>query len=99
MPLHEPSQDNRNPENTESETIANPTGTTSRRAFWTAGDDAIMVDVLLQARANGDQSGNGFKPHVWHQVLDALKRDSTNKAGALKTAEKCADHWSNVSMF
>ena len=64
----------------------------SKCAYWTEKDDQILVQTLLKAKNNGEQSGNGFKPSVWTTVAKALKEQSSNTIGAEKTSEKCLDH-------
>ncbi|KAF9470918.1 hypothetical protein BDN70DRAFT_768221, partial [Pholiota conissans] len=60
-------------------------------------DDAILIRVLKQQKDLGNTSGAGWKQQVWHAVAAALSTSEASK-GAPKTAAKCSDHWSNVSL-
>jgi hypothetical protein len=42
------------------------------------------------------QSDNGWKPQVWPLCRDTVAGE--NGKGGEKTAEKCADHWTNMSI-
>ncbi|KAF8344682.1 hypothetical protein F5887DRAFT_824285, partial [Amanita rubescens] len=63
-------------------------------AVWTTADDAVVVHVLREQKDAGNQSGAGWKKQVWTIVAEALQKESVSK-GAVKTATKCSDHWSN----
>jgi len=71
-------------------------GTKASRCIWSDADDAVLVGVLKKQKELGNTSGAGWKQQVWHAVEKALRKSDTSK-GALKTAAKCSDHWSNVS--
>ena len=62
---------------------------------YTELDDKIMLEVLKMEKANGNQSDSGWKSPVWTAVLDALKKDGSNKGGE-KTSDRISDHFSNV---
>ncbi|KAH7919771.1 hypothetical protein BV22DRAFT_969026, partial [Leucogyrophana mollusca] len=64
-------------------------------ATWTDADDAIMVETLRLQKLEGQQANNGWKAPVWHAVAEALQKNG-HKKGAMKTAEKCSDHWTNL---
>ena len=63
------------------------------RCVWTDADDAALIRKLRDCKDIGMQSDSGWKPQVWHLCAEALK----GSAGGIKTAEKIADHYTNVS--
>jgi len=63
-----------------------------KKVFWSDGDDRNLIYRLREAKLAGMQSDNGWKPQVWPLCRDAVAGSS----GAEKTAEKCADHWTNM---
>jgi hypothetical protein len=84
---------------------ANPSGLPSKKGRgrgsrgpncqYTELDDKVMLEVLKMEKANGNQSDSGWKSSVWTAVLNALKKEGSNKGGE-KTADKISDHFSNV---
>lgn len=70
---------------------------TRANCTWTDDDDAIMLRVLKAEKDSGGQSQNGWKKPVWHKVVAALAAEGKQGNGAPKTADKCADHYQNVS--
>jgi hypothetical protein len=62
---------------------------------YTELDNKVMLKVLKVDKANGNQSDSGWKSSVWTTILNALKKEGSNKGGE-KTADKISDHLSNV---
>lgn len=71
------------------------TKSTSKRATWTAADDATLLDVLKQQRLAGNQADNNWKGCVWTTAAAVLNKNLT--VGASKTSKGCKDHWNLVS--
>jgi hypothetical protein len=63
---------------------------------WTDIDDSLMVELLINEKDGGNQSGAGWKKQVWIAVQELLAKKGSTKGGE-KTALKCSDHWANVS--
>ena len=70
-------------------------GSSGPNCHYTELDDKILLEVLKIEKANGNQSDSGWKSSVWTTVLNALKKDGSNKGGE-KTVSKISDHFSNV---
>ncbi|KAJ3019301.1 hypothetical protein NUW54_g125 [Trametes sanguinea] len=62
---------------------------TPGRARWTTADDSLMVQILIEEKANGRQADLGWKPGVWTTVAAAL----AGRKGAPKMPKGCQDHW------
>lgn len=80
--------------NSESKPSASLDSSASKpRAHWTPSDDAIMVQVLKEQRAAGNQADNNWKACVWTAVAEEVNK---NTLGVPKTAAGCKDHWITV---
>jgi hypothetical protein len=90
-------QDNKENINSSGQPSKNGKGRGSRgpKCQYTELNDKVMLDVLKMEKANGNQSDSGRKSSVWTAVLNALKKDGSNK-GAEKTTDRISDHFSHV---
>jgi hypothetical protein len=64
------------------------------RCKWSDEDNRIMVQALMELKEAGQQADSGWKSSAWKVVADKLAVSGTK--GPQKTANRCADHFSNV---
>ncbi|KAF8576208.1 hypothetical protein K439DRAFT_1623016 [Ramaria rubella] len=59
-------------------------------AKWSASEEAEMIDLLLEQKAIGNSSENGFKPAVWQLVVTAVELAlEGQEKGLAKDAKAC----------
>ncbi|KAJ3744591.1 hypothetical protein DFH05DRAFT_1363854, partial [Lentinula detonsa] len=59
-------------------------------------DDRTMVDVLLEQKANGFATDNGWKEPALKAVVNALVGSEAVSGGTPKTVRSIRDHWSQL---
>jgi hypothetical protein len=67
----------------------------NQNAFWTSEDDNLLVEVLLEAKGEGQGIEGGFKEHVYANAAKRL--ESTWSKGAEKSATNCKTRLATVS--
>ncbi|OCB87770.1 hypothetical protein A7U60_g5093 [Sanghuangporus baumii] len=60
---------------------------------WTAAQEAIMVDILKQAKDEGQQSENGWKKQVFERVVEALDGTELSSGGVRKGVEQVKNRY------
>jgi hypothetical protein len=71
----------------------------SVKCQYTELDNKVMLDVLKMERANGNQSDSGWKSSVWTAVLNALKKDGSNKGAENLSPKAMFEKWVPLRVF
>lgn len=64
---------------------------------WSDGDDRSMLDDLIDAKARGQATENGFKPRVYTRIAKRLQARRT--LGGVKTISSIKTRIQTVSTF
>ena len=65
---------------------------------WSVAEEVELVHVLVDEKAGGNLSENGFKPVVWKKVVDGLGALAAGDAvGPQKTMSQCKSRFQWVS--
>lgn len=70
------------------------------KAGWNKETDTLLLEVLTQAKLNGEQADNGnFKMMIFTACEMKLSGMEVSSGGPKKTPKMCKDHYSNVSAY
>ena len=59
------------------------------RSLFSESNDILIMDHLLEAKAAGNMSDNGFKMTVWEALAEKLS--NSDSSGLQRTANSCKD--------
>lgn len=78
-------------------TVPDTKQTTAKRVAFSAEDDRIMVETLLEQKVNGFATDNGgWRDPALKAVVNALAGSELTSGGAPKTVRSVRDHWGQV---
>ncbi len=69
------------------------------RTRWISEDDKILVQELLDCKANALQADSGWKSTTWTRCAQALANSELESGGSIKTADSCQTRWGKVRVF
>ena len=67
-----------------------------KNAVWSLADDKLLVEVLTEQQAAGNQADNSWKGVVWVAAALKLQGSEAISGGGPKTADGCDNHWQKV---
>jgi Myb/SANT-like DNA-binding domain len=71
--------------------------TRKQGVHWSDEDAALLVEILVHKKDDGEMSENGFKASVWKDVADELEERRPSSRGAPKEKDSCKGYWHRVS--
>jgi hypothetical protein len=69
---------------------------TPKKAVWLTADNVVMIRVLTEQQAAGNQSDNGWKSLIWTLIAKSLQWSEVLSGGAEKTTASCSGHRGKV---